>query len=49
MKIGDFFHSTSDKYYDVVRKNENGKVKYEAVESGSYVATAKEITLQPLN
>lgn len=38
-----------DKYYDVVRKNENGKVKYEEVESGSYVATAKEITLQPLN
>lgn len=38
-----------DKYYNVVRKNENGKVKYEAVESGSYVATAKEITLQPLN
>ena len=37
------------KYYDLVRKNQNGKVKYEAVESSSYVATAKEITLQPLN
>lgn len=29
--------------------SENGKVKYEVVESGTYIATAKEIILQPLN
>ena len=38
-----------DKYYNLVKTKENGKVKYEVVEAGSYIATAEEIILQPLN
>ena len=38
-----------DKYYNLVKTKENGKVKYEVVETGSYIATAEEIILQPLN
>ena len=38
-----------DKYYNLVKTKENGKIKYEVVEAGSYIATAEEIILQPLN
>lgn len=38
-----------DIYYNLVKTKENGKVKYEVVEAGSYIATAEEIILQPLN
>lgn len=38
-----------DTYYNLVKTKENGKVKYEVVEAGSYIATAEEIILQPLN
>ena len=38
-----------DKYYNLVKTKENGKIKYEVVEAGSYIATAEEIILQQLN